>query len=79
MRANNYFARADLQLNDRNFINGRWLLEDANSRGEGFNTNNETPDAKVWEADHDTLWAGTYTSVVTDRLSSVTRFGRIGE
>ena len=79
VRANNYFARADLQLNDRNFINGRWLLEDANSRGEGFNTNNETPDAKVWEADHDTLWAGTYTSVMTDRLSSVTRFGRIGE
>ena len=29
VRANNYFARADLQLNDRNFINGRWLLEDA--------------------------------------------------
>ena len=79
VRANNYFARADLQLNDRNFINGRWLLEDANSRGEGFNTNNETPDAKVWEADHDTLWAGTYTSVISDRLSSVTRFGRIGE
>ncbi len=79
VRANNYFARADLQLNDRNFINGRWLLEDAASRGEGFNTNNETPDAKVWEADHDTMWAGTYTSVLTDRLSSVTRFGRIGE
>ena len=79
VRANNYFARADLQLNDRNFINGRWLLEDAASRGEGFNTNSETPDAKVWEADHDTMWAGTYTSVLTDRLSSVTRFGRIGE
>ena len=79
VRANNYFARADLQLNDRNFINGRWLLEDAASRGEGFNTNTETPDAKVWEADHDTMWAGTYTSVLTDRLSSVTRFGRIGE
>ena len=79
VRANNYFARGDLQLNDSNFINGRWLLEDAASRGEGFNTNNETPDAKVWEADHDTMWAGTYTSVITDRLSSVTRFGRIGE
>ena len=25
------------------------------------------------------MWAGTYTSVITDRLSSVTRFGRIGE
>jgi hypothetical protein len=79
VRANNYFARADVQLNDRNFINARWLLEDAASRGEGFNTNSETPDAKVWEADHDTMWAGTYTSVITDRLSSVTRFGRIGE
>ena len=79
VRANNYFARTDFQVNDRNFLNVRWLLEDAASRGEGFNTNNETPDAKVWEADHDTMWAGTYTSVLTDRLSSVTRFGRIGE
>ena len=79
VRAANYFARTDLQVNDRNFLNVRWLLEDAASRGEGFNTNNETPDAKVWEADHDTMWAGTYTSVLTDRLSSVTRFGRIGE
>ena len=67
------------QVNDRNFLNVRWLLEDAASRGEGFNTNTETPDAKVWEADHDTMWAGTYTSVLTDRLSSVTRIGRIGE
>jgi hypothetical protein len=79
VRANNYFGRGDVQVNDRNFLNFRWLLEDAASRGEGFNTNNETPDAKVWEADHDTMWAGTYTSVLTDRLSSVTRFGRIGE
>ncbi len=79
VRAANYFARTDFQANDRNFLNVRWLLEDAASRGEGFNTNNETPDAKVWEADHDTLWAGTYTSVLTDRLSSVTRVGRIGE
>ena len=79
VRANNYFARTDFQVNDRNFLNVRWLLEDAASRGEGFNTNSETPDAKVWEADHDTMWAGTYTSVLTDRLSSVTRFGRIGE
>jgi Carboxypeptidase regulatory-like domain/TonB dependent receptor/TonB-dependent Receptor Plug Domain len=79
VRANNYFARTDLQVNDRNFLNVRWLLEDAASKGEGFNTNNETPDARVWEADHDTMWAGTYTSVITDRLSSVTRVGRIGE
>ena len=79
VRANNYFARADVQLNDRNFINMRWLLETAASRGEGFNTNNETPDAMVWEADWDQMFAGTYTSVLTDRLSSVTRFGRIGE
>jgi Carboxypeptidase regulatory-like domain/TonB-dependent Receptor Plug Domain len=75
VRANNYFARTDLQINDRNFLNVRWLLEDAASKGEGFNTNTETPDARVWEADHDTMWAGTYTSVLTDRLSSVTRVG----
>lgn len=79
VRANNMFARADVQLNDRNFVNARWLLETAASKGEGFNTNNETPDARVWEADWDQMFAGTYTSVLTDRLSSVTRFGRIGE
>jgi hypothetical protein len=79
VRANNYFARGDVQLNDRNFVNLRWLLETADSQGEGFNTNNETPDARVWEADWDHMVAGTYTSVLTDRLSSVTRFGRIGE
>ena len=79
VRANNYFGRGDLQLNDRNFINFRWLLETAASRGEGFNTNNETPDAKVWESDWDQMAAGTYTSVLTDRLTSVTRMGRIGE
>jgi len=79
VRANNYFARGDVQLNDRNFVNARWLLETAASRGEGFNTNNQTPDAKDWEADWDHMFASTYTSVLTDRLSSVTRFGRIGE
>ncbi|MCC7123767.1 MAG: TonB-dependent receptor [Acidobacteria bacterium] len=79
VRANNYFGRGDLQLDDRNFINVRWLLETAASRGEGFNTNNETPDAMVWESDWDHMVSGTYTSVLTDRLSSVTRFGRIGE
>ncbi|MBY0496352.1 MAG: TonB-dependent receptor [Cyanobacteria bacterium] len=79
VRAANYFARTDLQINDRNFLNVRWLLENAASRGEGFNTNNETADARVWEADHDTMWGATYTSVLTDGLSSVTRVGRIDE
>ncbi|MCC7240783.1 MAG: TonB-dependent receptor [Acidobacteria bacterium] len=79
VRANNYFARGDLQLNDRNFVNVRWLLETAASKGEGFNTNNEALDARVRESDWDQLASGTYTSVLTDRLSSVTRFGRIGE
>jgi hypothetical protein len=79
VRANNYFARGDLQVNDSNFINARWLLETAASRGEGFNTNTQTPDARDWESDYDTMLSGTYTSVITDRLSSVTRLGRIGE
>lgn len=79
VRANNYFARGDVQVNDSNFVNVRWLLETAASRGEGFNTNTETPDAMVWESDWDQMLAGTYTSVLNDRLSSVTRFGRIGE
>ena len=79
VRANNYFGRTDLQVNDRNFLNVRWLLETADSRGEGFPTNNQAPDAQDWESDWDHMISGTYTSVLTDRLSSVTRVGRIGE
>jgi hypothetical protein len=48
VRATNYFGRADVQLNDSNFINARWLLETAPTRGEGFNTNNQTIDAQEW-------------------------------
>ena len=43
VRANNYFARADLQLNDRNFINGRWLLEDANVARRGLQHQQRDP------------------------------------
>ena len=35
----NYFGRGDLQLNEKNFLNVRWVLETAPTRGEGFNTN----------------------------------------
>jgi hypothetical protein len=79
VRATNYFARGDLQLNDKNFINARWVLETAPTKGEGFNTNNETIDAQGWESDWDHLVAGTYTTVLTDRASNVVRVGRIGE
>jgi hypothetical protein len=79
VRATNYFARGDVQLNEKNFVNVRWVLETAPTRGEGFNTNNETIDAQGWESDWDQLVAGTYTSVFTDRASNVVRFGRIGE
>jgi hypothetical protein len=79
VRASNYFGRGDLQINDRNFVNVRWVLETAPTRGEGFNTNNQTPDAQEWESDWDHLISGTYTAILTDRASNVIRVGRIGE
>jgi hypothetical protein len=79
VRAANYFGRGDLQINDRNFVNMRWVLETAPTRGEGFNTNDETSDAQGWESDWDHLISGTYTSILTDRASNVIRVGRIGE
>jgi hypothetical protein len=79
VRATNYFARGDVQLNSRNFINVRWLLETAPTRGEGFNTNTETIDAQGWESDWDHLFNVSYTSTMSDRASNVLRVGRIGE
>jgi hypothetical protein len=79
VRANNYFGRGDVQLNDSNFINARWVLETAVSRGEGFNTNTDTNDAQSWEKDWDQLFSLTYTTVLTDRATNVIRAGRIGE
>lgn len=79
VNARNHFARGDLQLNERNFINFRWVLETAPTRGEGFNTNNETIDAQGWESDWDQLFSGSYTSVLTDKATNVVRVGRIGE
>ena len=77
--ANNYFARGDLQLTNNHFMNLRWLLETAPTRGEGFNTNNATIDAQTWEGDWDHMITGTFTSVLGDRASNVIRGGRIGE
>jgi hypothetical protein len=79
VHAHNYFARGDVQLNEKNFVNVRWVLETAPTKGEGFNTNNETLDAQGWESDWDQLFSGSYTSVLTDRASNVVRVGRIGE
>jgi carboxypeptidase family protein/TonB-dependent receptor-like protein len=79
VRAANYFGRGDLQLNEKNFFNIRWVLETAPTRGEGFNTNNQTIDAQTWESDWDHLVSGSYTTVVGDRGSNVIRVGRIGE
>jgi outer membrane receptor protein involved in Fe transport len=79
VRATNYFGRGDVQLNANNFVNVRWLLETAPTRGEGFNTSNETIDAQGWESDWDHLLAGTYTAILSDRASNVIRVGRIGE
>jgi outer membrane receptor protein involved in Fe transport len=79
VKANNYFGRGDIQLNGQNFVNVRWILETAPTRGEGFNTNTETIDAQGWENDWDHLLSATYTAVLTDRASNVIRVGRIGE
>jgi hypothetical protein len=79
VRAGNYFGRGDVQLNGANFINARWVLETAPTKGEGFNTSNETADARNYESDWDQLFGVAYTSVLTDRASNVMRFGRIGE
>jgi hypothetical protein len=68
-----------VQLNANNFVNVRWLLETAPTRGEGFNTNQETIDAQGWDSDWDHLIAGTYTTILSDRASNVIRVGRIGE
>jgi hypothetical protein len=75
----NYFARADFQLNSNNFLAGRWILEDAPTKGEGFNVDDAAPDARGMEADWDQLANMTFTSVLTDRASNVIRVGRISE
>jgi hypothetical protein len=79
VRATNYFGRGDVQLNSRNIVSVRWVLETAPTRGEGFNTNTETIDAQGWESDWDHLVSGTYTAILSDRASNVIRVGRIGE
>ncbi len=79
VKATNYFGRGDVQINPNNFINARWVLETAPTRGEGFNTNTETLDAQSWESDWDHLFNVTYTSILSDRATNVIRVGRIGE
>lgn len=75
----NYFARGDVQLNSNNFIAARWVLEDAPTKGEGFNADDAAPDARGMEADWDQLFNMSYTSVLTDRANNVLRMGRISE
>lgn len=79
VKANNYFGRGDVQLNQQNFLSVRWVLETAKSQGEGFNTNDQTTDAQQWESDWDQLVSGTYTMVLGDRATNTIRAGRIGE
>jgi hypothetical protein len=75
----NYFARGDVQLNANNFIAFRWVLEDAPTKGEGFNADDAAPDARGMEADWDQLFNMSFTSVLTDRANNVLRMGRISE
>ena len=77
--AMNYFGRGDVQINEKNFVSVRWVLETAKSQGEGFNANTQTTDAQQWENDWDQLFSASYTAVLSDRASNVIRIGRIGE
>ena len=79
VRATNYFGRVDVQLNQSNFLSVRAVRERAPTRGEGFNTNNETIDAQNWESDLDELAALSLTSTISDRASNVFRAGVIHE
>jgi hypothetical protein len=79
VRAENVFNRFDLQLNGNNFISYRSLFEAAPTTGEGFNTNAQTPDARAYEADWDHLESGSYTSILSDRVSNVLRAGIVRE
>jgi len=79
VRAMNYFGRGDVQINDNNFVNARWILETAPTKGEDFNTSTETIDAQGWEDDWDHLFSVAFTSVLSDRATNVIRVGRIGE
>jgi Carboxypeptidase regulatory-like domain/TonB-dependent Receptor Plug Domain len=75
----NYFGRGDVQLNSNNFLAARWILEDAPTKGEGFNADDAAPDARGMEADWDQLFNVTLTSVLTDRANNTLRVGRISE
>jgi Carboxypeptidase regulatory-like domain/TonB-dependent Receptor Plug Domain/TonB dependent receptor len=75
----NYFGRGDVQLNSNHFVAARWILEDAPTKGEGFNADNAAPDARGMEADWDQMFNMSLTSVLTDRANNTLRVGRISE
>jgi outer membrane receptor protein involved in Fe transport len=79
VRAENFMARIDYQLNGSNFLSYRSLFEAAPTKGEGFNTNTQTPDARAFEADWDHLEGLSLTSIISDRASNVVRVGYIAE
>ena len=79
VRAYNAFARIDYQLNSSNFLSVRAVREVAPTKGEGFNTNEETIDAQGWEGDMDQLASLSWTSTLSDRASNVLRVGAINE
>jgi hypothetical protein len=79
VRATNYFGRVDVQVSPSNFLSVRAVRERAPTRGEGFNTNTQTPDAQRWEEDLDQLASLSFTSTLSDRASNVLRIGAINE
>lgn len=77
--ANNYFARADFQINPDNFLSYRFVLETAPALGEGFPTSDETEDAKAFESDYDETHSFSLTSIIGDNASNTVRVGWIRE
>jgi hypothetical protein len=79
VRAENFFNRIDVQLNSNHSLSYRTLLEAAPTKGEGFNTNTQTPDARAYEADWDHLEGLSLTSIFGNRATNVLRLGYVAE
>ena len=77
--ANNFFARADVQLTPNHIFTARIVTEKAPAIGEDFNENEAVGDAYEAEVDQDMSLAFSLTSVVGDQASNSLRVLAIRE